>query len=140
MTLKSHLERLLFWRVRQVSSQPAFRQPVPDVTAGDVERIVRREFTSEQWAIVMALLSDFQTERRDRGAPRVQLAALKLAEGSLDKLRAHLTWPDYRDVLVAAEYPAYHKVGLRIRELSAGERQRIIDSDWSQYQEWLKRK
>jgi hypothetical protein len=138
MTFKSLLERMLFRR--QVSVEPDSSQPVPDVTHGDVERIVRREFASEQWTSVLALLSDFHKERGDSGAPRIQLAALKLAEGSLDKLRAHLTSPDYRDVLVAAEYPAYHKVGLRIRELSASEKQRIVDSDWHQYEEWLKRK
>jgi hypothetical protein len=140
MIFKSQLERLLSARARQVSSQPASRQPVPDVTPADVERIVRREFAKEQWATVMALLNDFQRERGNGGTPRVQLAVLKLAKGDTDILRAHLTWPDYRDILVAAEYPAYHKVGLTIRELSAGERQGIIDSDWGQYQEWLKRK
>jgi hypothetical protein len=140
MTVKSQLKRLLFGGARRVASQPASRQPVPDVSFSDVERIVRREFASEQWAGVMALLSDFQKQRGNGGTPRVQLAAVKVARGSIDRLRAQLEWPDYRDLLVAAEYPAYHKADLRIRELSAKDRQRIIDSDWSQYEEWLKRK
>jgi len=46
---------------------------------------------------------------------------------------------DYRNVLVWAEYPNYHKIGFRARELPIQEQRRIIDSDWKQYKGWLQR-
>jgi hypothetical protein len=69
----------------------------------------------------------------------VQLAVLKLANGSLEKLRSNLESAkrDYRDILAYAEYPEYLKKGLRIRELPADEELRIIDNDWRQYEAWL---
>jgi hypothetical protein len=74
-------------------------------------------------------------------SPRVQLAALKLANGSLENLRTQveIAIGDYRDVLGSAEYPAYRKVGVRIRELPIDERLQIIDSDWRQYEQWLRK-
>jgi hypothetical protein len=44
-----------------------------------------------------------------------------------------------RDALAAAEYPAYCKTGFQVRELPAEQRRRIIDGDWRQYEEWLKK-
>jgi len=46
---------------------------------------------------------------------------------------------DYRDALAAAEYPAYCKIGFRVQELPEKDRRRIIDQDWRQYEEWLKK-
>jgi hypothetical protein len=87
------------------------------------------------------MLSEYGTEKWHREPIRVQLAALKVANGSVQKLRACIESAkrDYRDALAAAEYPAYFKIGFRVRELPAEERSRIIDSDWRQYEEWLKR-
>jgi len=74
------------------------------------------------------------------GRDRVQLAILKLAEGSLELLRIHTESAkrDYRDVLTAAEYPEYME-----KVFSQGapseERQRTIDADWKQYRDWLTR-
>jgi len=41
--------------------------------------------------------------------------------------------------LLSAEYPAYGKKMFRIDKLPEEERQKIIDADWQQYQEWLTR-
>jgi hypothetical protein len=70
----------------------------------------------------------------------VRLAALKVANGSAEQLRScvKLAKKDYRDVLVAAEYPAYHKQESAWK-LPAEEKRRIFESDWQQYEEWLKR-
>lgn len=115
-------------------------QPVPGVTSSDVERVVRRDFAREQFADVMTLLGECGAKNGQRGGPRVQLAALKLAQGSVEKLKplVESAKRDYRDVLVWAEYPNYHKIGFRVRELPNKEQRRIIDSDWKQYEGWLR--
>lgn len=81
-------------------------QPVPGVTSSDVERVVRRDFAKEQFADVMTLLGECGAKNGQRGGPRVQLAALKLAQGSVEKLKplVESAKRDYRDVLVWAEY------------------------------------
>lgn len=129
-SLTHFLRRFAFGRGRPIT------QPVPDVTPSDVERVVRRDYPSEQFADVMTLLDECGTKE----GPRVQLAALKLAKGSVGKLQplVESAERDYRDILVWAEYPDYHKIGFRIRELPIKERHRIIDSDWNQYEGWLR--
>ena len=116
-----------------VVPEPPSKQPVPHVTSIDVERIVERDFKYE-FTTVMALLNEL-------GTARVQLAALKLANGSVEKLRSNIESAkrDYRDVLAFAEYPEYCKKGFRASELPADERTRIIESDWRQYEGWLRK-
>jgi hypothetical protein len=132
--LVNFLKRLAFGHRQPIP------QPVPDVTSSDVERVVRRDFASEQFAEVITLLDECGAKNGQRGGPRVQLAALKLAQGSVEKLRplVESAKRDYRDVFVWAEYPNYHKIGFRVRELPNKERRRIIDSDWKQYEGWLR--
>lgn len=118
-------------------------QPIPDVSLKDVERIVRRDYSETQFDSVMAVLKGYEESasgRRER--PRVQLAALKLANGHLEALRTHINTAvqDFRDVLGPAEYPEYSKkVAFRVPKLPSAEQQRIIDSDWKQYEDWLRR-
>jgi hypothetical protein len=75
---------------------------------------------------------------------RVRLAALKLADGSLQALRKQIALAnrDYRDVLVAAEYPGRWKVTSSFynspQKLSKKERQQIAEADWNQYESWLR--
>lgn len=123
------------------SSQAATSQPIPQVTPDDVERIVCRDFAADEYTTVTAMLNEYGVEKWQGGTTRVQLAALKVANGSLQKLRASIesAKSDYRDALAAAEYPAYCKIGFRVREVPEKERRRIIDEDWRQYEEWLKR-
>jgi hypothetical protein len=114
-------------------------QPTPHVSRADVERVARRDFLPEHVALVMASLdkyggNDWQPERE-----RVQLAALKLASGCAAKLFGLLDGRDYRDLIAGAEYPGY-SANWDIGGLPGPERQRIIDEDWAQYQEWLYRK
>jgi hypothetical protein len=116
-------------------------QPVPSVSRVDVDRIVRRDFPADRRAEAFALLDGYGPDPSQRAPDRVHLAALKLAAGCIDALRARIedAKRDYRDVIGAAEYPGYMERGSRIRRTSANERQRIIDADWQQYQEWLAR-
>jgi hypothetical protein len=120
---------------------PMTEQPIPTVTGADVERVVRRDFLPDQVSEVLALLDEYGAEPWQRESHRVRLAALKLAAGSLERLRYEIESAkcDYRDVLGPAEYPGYGERMFRIQELPQGEEQRIIDADWAQYQEWLKR-
>jgi hypothetical protein len=116
-------------------------QPTPNVTSADVERVVRRDFPVERFVEVMAILKEYGTEEWQREADRVRLATLKLAAGSIERLRFEVEGAkaDYRDVLGPAEYPGYGKrVGGR-RKLPLEEVERIIDADWKQYQDWLTR-
>jgi hypothetical protein len=100
----------------------------------------RRDFPKEQFDFVMAVLHRYESKRE---RPRVQLATLKLANGDLDALQKQIgtALEDFRDVLAPAEYPEYSKQGPRVRRgLPAEEKQRILDSDWEQYEAWLRRK
>jgi hypothetical protein len=140
MDFKRLLRRFNNPRRRRLAPQ-ARSQPTPDVTSDDVDRIVRRDFPNEQFAPITALLNEYGHEKWHRESSRVRLAVLKLAHGSVEKLRVHIeaAKSDYRDVLAAAEYPDYCKIGFRITELPADEQRRIINRDWKQYEDWLRK-
>ena len=95
-------------------------QPIPKVTGHDLDRIVRRDLPPERFEEVISILG----RHRDRERLRVCAAALKLADGDIDRLQHFLAQADtdYRDVLLWAEYPT----------ASAGE-------NWRQYQDWFSR-
>jgi hypothetical protein len=117
-------------------------QPHPAVTESDVERIVRRDFPKDQFDSVMAVLNEYAESKLSKECPRVQIAALKLAQGNLESLRRQISTAkrDYRDVLAAAEYPEYMRAGMfQVRRLSHKEQQRIVNSDWDQYQRWMQK-
>jgi hypothetical protein len=117
-------------------------EPIPQVDHEDVERIIRRDFPGEQMTDIMAILNQYGN-RSWQGEPereRVQLAALKLAEGDIEALRREILTAksDYRDVLAHAENPEYFR-NLNAGKLSDDERERLFERDWSQYQAWLRR-
>lgn len=105
-----------------------------------MERIIRRDFSEKQFDAVKAVLNEYGMERWERELSRVYLAALKLANGNLEELKAQVKMAksDYRDVLGAAVYPERFR-SAAFRELSVKEQQRIIDSDWTQYKISLER-
>jgi len=114
-------------------------QPVPAVTSQDVERIVARDFPAESAPTVAAILTEYGADDAHRDHDRVRLAALKLAAGDIERLRAAIETArrDFRDVLALAEYPEYSRLVRPSAGLSQAERQRIVDADWRQYSEWL---
>jgi hypothetical protein len=116
-------------------------QRTPKVAETDVERIVRRDFPSAEHATILAILHQYGTDDWEHERTRVQLAILKLANGSVAELRDHVAMAkeDYRDVLAAAEYPLAFAQWPRWDAVSPNERQRIHDADWEQYQQWLAR-
>ena len=114
-------------------------QAAPSVDAGDVGRVVTRDFPEEAHDEVLAILEQFGAEQEGDSA-RVLLAALKLANGDVDRLISQIAAAitDWRDVVAAAEYPGY----VRVRsptDLSIEERRKIISADWNQYHDWLGR-
>jgi hypothetical protein len=89
----------------------------------------------------MAALSEYGGRKGEPESERVRLAVLKLANGSVQTLRTSIEeakW-DWRNVLAAAEYPAYYKTVSRFQTLPAAEQSRITNSDLQQYEEWLNR-
>jgi hypothetical protein len=113
------------------------RQPIPDVTQDDVERIVRRDFPAVRVQDIIAILGELDNKWK---SARVQLAALKLANGSLKVLKKSVAAAnqDYRDVIVAAEHPGYWKAKHHTK-LSREKRQQIVDADWRRYESWLRK-
>ena len=110
-------------------------QPVPDVTERDVERVLQRDFPGEHAIKARELIQPSAYSNR----PRVILAFLKVSAGDLERLKK-LFEDDWRDVICAAEYPQATALGWhQLDQCSASERQRIFDSDWQQYTEWLSR-
>jgi hypothetical protein len=116
-------------------------QPTPNVTGTDVERVVRRDFPEERIPEVLAMHAEYGRENWHREPDRVRLAVLKLAAGSVERLRTEIESAkcDYRDVLAYAEYARYMKGVPPSEDFPDEKRQQIIDADWKEYQDWLTR-
>jgi hypothetical protein len=116
-------------------------QPVPQVRAADIERVVRREFTAAHVPEALAVLAEYGPATWHREPLRVRLAALKLAEGNLEKLRMAIDRAkrDYRDVLAPAEYPTFIQSSNRRGRSHSQDRQQVYIDDWQQYERWLRK-
>lgn len=116
-------------------------QSIAEVTPKDVERIIGRDFPVDQYSVVMKILGDYGTEKWHRFRTDVQLAALKLADGNLDRLRSLMASArrDFRDVLYPSNFPSLKKAQANFLGLSPEEQSRIRDNDRQQYEEWLNR-
>lgn len=120
--------------IGQMSRDP---QPIPKITAEDIERIVKRDYPPKHYQEIRSLLETLQTPE----ALRVKAAILKLGDGNLQKLKSMLKTAtmDYRDVLAYAEYPYYF---LNVQDQSGDDKKHnaIVKRDWQQYLEWLHKK
>jgi len=112
-------------------------QPIPDVGVKDVNRISHRDYPSAANE-ALAILSRYGAEPYHQESARVQVAILKLAGGSFEKLHSmtSIACDDFRDVLSWAEYPEYSKRA--IHKFTLEEKRRIIEADWKQYYDWIK--
>ncbi len=115
-------------------------QPAPEITREDIERLVRRDYGHDSAPGVLKMLEEYGTEGWHREPERVRAAILKLSGGKLEKLRHNVETAkkDYRDVLAYAEYPRYF-MEPGVDAMPAAEREKIIQADWKDYQEWLHR-
>lgn len=116
------------------------KQPVPDVTSIDLERVVKRDYSAGSQLEVMSILNQYGAESWQTEIVRVQMAVLKIADGELEEFKRQIEIAkcDYRDVIAAAEYPIYMQNYQK--EISDEEKQNIIQRDWNVYQEWLQGK
>jgi hypothetical protein len=114
------------------------KQPIPNVTDEDVQRIALRDFGETQLPLVMSILGEFERQEWSCVVPRVQLSILKIAQGDLDRLlnATELAIADYRNALVNAEFPRYAQETY-LRNVSEDVKQELIDDDWRQYCEWF---
>ena len=89
---------------------------------------------AEAWDI----LERYGTESWHVGKDRVRLALLKTSNGDIEKLRSYTrgALSDYRDTLVAAEYPEEIQASSKTppAEIAA-----IRKRDREQYEAWLRR-
>ena len=112
--------------------RPFFRREV-------VESKVRSSFPNENPADVFRLLDDDLPDVW--GLERLQLAILKLSNGDLNSLRAHIAAArrDFLQVIGSAEYPGALEIGLdRYVRLPNPEQEAIHQRDMRQYLRWLK--
>ena len=111
------------------------KQPTPNVTLKDVERVVSRDFPAENCAEILELIDAVEV----RENARVILACLKNSGGDLVRLKNELRNAEgyWRETISEAEYPGYSKKVFRSADLTAEDRQGIYKKDWEQYSEWL---
>lgn len=108
-----------------------------ELTPAFVEALVTRLFSLEVRAEAASVLAQYGTQSYEREEMRVRVAALKLSDGSIDRLRELIGSAklDYRDVLAWAEYP--EELRSPTWRLSAAEQARIRTADRAQYLAWL---
>jgi hypothetical protein len=110
-------------------------QFIPQVSEADVHRIVKRDYSPNQHAMILDMIEN--TEKKE--SARIVLACLKTANGDIEKLKSQLADSGgyWREIISKAEYPNYSKKLFQMDRLSEAEQQAIIDVDKSQYLNWL---
>ena len=110
---------------------------IPIVSAADVDRILKRDFSVDKHDQIGRKLKRYGMARHEREVNRVLAAILKCANGDTSKIDhfMEVAIADYRDILCMAEYP---NVSGRF-SLSAEERVELSGKDWLQYQNWFTR-
>jgi len=111
------------------------------VTDADVDRVIARDVPPEARSAVRELLARYGDDPWEREPARVRLAILKLAGGDLARMTEYLELAcrDFRDVLIAAEYPLYYQRSMR-GPFGRNESAEAIEADWRQYKAWLERR
>ena len=114
---------------------------IPTIDSEDVERIIIRDYCNDSHEEARRILSRYGVESYQREVDRVRLATLKLASGDIDQLRHEVenACCDYRDTILAAEYPTCGRKMLKIDSLSKEELEKITGSDRDQYEKWLQK-
>lgn len=112
-------------------------QFIPQVSGTDVDRIMRRDYSPSQHAIIWEMIE----RSGKKESARIILACLKNSQGNIEELKSQLTAASgyWREIISKAEYPNYSKKLFRIDQLSENEQRAIIELDKSQYLEWFER-
>lgn len=97
-----------------------------------------RDFRGEDVATARAILTGYGSKEWHRESARVWAACLKMAAGSVERLRqaVAIADSDYRDVIASAEYPSYMKK-ISPSEKDPLKKREAIDDDWRQYRDWF---
>ena len=116
-------------------------QPIPDVSEADVQHILLRDYPADMHDEAMVELTRLGGSSSVHKEPRIYLAVLKLANGSLEQLKlcVDAAVRDYRDVLMEAEYLRVANHAYVMERWSRDEQQVLIDADWEEYKRWLGR-
>lgn len=116
---------------------------VPQVDESDLQRIVARDFIPELRTKVLETLNSEGMKYWPSGIHRISLAVLKVANGNIDEVERQLRVArnDPRDVIAAAEYPRFYRLGfVGVEQLSSQDREQLKSDDWNEYQKWLGKK
>ena len=90
-------------------------------------------------AEVLQILGEYQAHSESHAA-RVHLAALKLSDGALEKLRIQINaaTQDFRDVINPAENPGIFSMRMGAwAALSDNEKEKLSNEDHDQYLNWI---
>lgn len=112
-------------------------QFIPVVSEIDIERIVKRDFSSEDFEEIFKMINSVQVIEKTR----VILACLKNSNGNIKKLRNEIENASgyWREIISQAEYPNYNKNSSKIYKLPQEQQEIIINKDRDQYLNWLGR-
>jgi len=114
---------------------PHFRREV-------VESIVKRLFPEHEAGEIRQILNDYQGDSEE-GSSRIHLDALKLSDGSREKLREKIkaAKQDSREVILPAENPKSTDLGwVAYLRLSDEEKDRVTNEDLNQYLNWIEKR
>jgi hypothetical protein len=117
-------------------------QPVPNFSRADVERVVIREFGAASANGIWKILELYGREAWQTETTRVWMAALRSSDRDVGRLKKIIAeaCQDFRDVLVAAEYPHYASLDFKtLNALSPSERAALYARDWNQYTAWVEK-
>ncbi len=109
-------------------------------TAELVEKKVKQLFAPKDWPEVWAILKSVQNSSA-MSTTRIELAMLKVSNGSLEKLRGALKLAerDPRDIIVGAEYLYQMKCRPKKNQKWSEEAHRqAVEKDRQQYLNWLR--
>lgn len=102
-----------------------------------VRTLVARLYAPEDCDAASAMLAELAATPHINEGPRVQVAVIKLSEGSLARLRRYIAdaRTDYRDVLAWAEYPA--EMRTPVSDVPSDVMARVRSGDRTHYAERL---
>ena len=112
-------------------------QKIPNISDSDITRIIKRDFPHSDFDKIEATLSMYKSESQ-KGRNRIYAAILKLSNGNFELIKKYVekAIADYRDIIALSEYPHYSKHSFD-DNLSENEKEKLIEEDWKQYENWL---
>lgn len=105
-----------------------------------VERITKRDFSQYPESQVLDILNQFKADD-DELSWRTRLDALKLSEGSLEKLKEQIgeAKRDFREVVMPAETPRIFADVVAYARLPEDEKDRTCEEDLNEFLSWVQK-